>query len=166
MKNYGYLNNLELQALCDKLGLTRKDLAEMCGVSVDSVKFWLTGKAKTTKEVCDMLLNLNRKINHVIKGAVESYNNAPKGAEVYLIAYNDDDESRAYLSKFFADLPTSAHTSMIQRAYCELVDKGADVHIVLFNPENYKDYLRTNKFFDTQDRRAEWACIRYKNIIN
>ena len=166
MKNYGYLNNLELQALCDKLGLSNKDLAKMCNRPDKTVWCWLNGSATAPEEVCDMLLNLNRKINHVIKGAVESYNDAPKGAEVYLVAYNDDDESRAYLSKFFADLPTSAHTSMIQRAYCELVDKGADVHIVLFNPENYKDYLRTNKFFDTQDRRAEWACIRYKNIIN
>jgi hypothetical protein len=166
MKNYGYLNNLELQALCDKLGLSNKDLAKMCNRPDSTVRGWFNGVATAPTEVCDMLLDLNRKINRVIKGAVESYNDAPKGAEVYLVAYNDDDESRAYLSKFFADLPTSAHTSMIQRAYCELVDKGADVHIVLFHPENYKDYLRTNKFFDTQDRRAEWACIRYKNIIN
>lgn len=164
MKNYGYLNHLELRALCDKLGFTSKDLANLCKTPHGTVRCWLTGVAKPTEEVCDTLLELNHKVNLIIQGYVESFNNAPKGAEVFLVAYEDDDESREYLSKLFAELPTSAHTSMIQRTYCELVDRGANVHIVLFNPENYKDYLRTNKFFDTQARRSEWACIKYKNI--
>lgn len=166
MKNYGYLNAVELRAIVDKLGFTQKEFAEFIGVPENTAHMWLKGRARPPKEVCDLVLQINTMVNNVIQGAIEQYTTAPKGTEVFLVTYNSDDESMEFLRKYFPDLPLSVHTAMIKRVYCELLDRKAGVHIVVFNPESYKDYLRVNKFKDTQDHRSEWACIMYDKLYN
>lgn len=164
MRNYGYLNNLELKALMHKLDISVKTLAKMCDCPDKRVWEWVNGRAKPSLDVCNRLTEINAKVNRILATALDNYYKAEKGEEIYLIEFEEDDESIGFLSRTFEDLPVSMYNAMIKRLYCDLIDKGHKVHIILFNPESYRDYLRGLKTHDTRERRKEWAKLRYLEI--
>lgn len=161
MSKKGYLTAEEYVAIRKTLGFTQEQLAEFHGVkSVRTIKRWEKGDSFISEIACDKIMSLFAQINAVIETAIEKWEDNP--IAVVLIIYPDECYKKFVVG--IGDLPNSIHRTMIERVYCNLKSKGAEVDIVKFNPQVYMIWLADKGLKDSQDVRSMWASEYIEKI--
>jgi transcriptional regulator with XRE-family HTH domain len=155
MSKKGYLTAEEYVAIRKTLGFTQEQLVQFHGVqSVRTIKRWEKGDSFISEMACDKIMNLFTQINAVVETAIEKWEANP--VPTTLIIYPDECYKKFVVG--IGDLPNSIHRAMIERVYCELVSRGADVDLVKFNPQIYMIWLANKGLKDGQDVRGMWAA--------
>lgn len=168
MSKKGYLTAAEYKTIRQFLGFSQQEAAEFHNVqNVRTIKRWENGDSWVSELACDKITKLLKQIQWTIGQAVERYRELPHAQEtsVVLITYPDN-----CLAKFvpnWGNLPASVHRAIIAHTYTALKELGADVGIVVFNPQDYFTYLAAHNLSDGQDSRSAWACdYRSRLMLN
>ena len=161
----GYLTSSEYKALRQLLGFTQEEAAKFHKVqNVRTIKRWEKGDSWVSEMACDKILDLLKKVNWTIEQAVlEAEKLPPADMEIVLIVYPD-----ACYRKFVAgmdEIPNNVHRTMISRVYVRLKERGYNVGIVEFCPQDYFIYLAAHDLKDSPDVRSQWACDYRKRLL-
>lgn len=156
MTKKSILTGRDYQIIRQELGLSIEEACKFHNLkSSATITRWETEKTAPTEKATNKILDLYQKINWTIIQAVEQYKNSPKDTEIVLIIYPDECYKKFVVG--IGDLPNSIHKTMITRLYNELLKLGANVKIVVFNPQDYFIFLASNGLEDSQDTRGMWA---------
>lgn len=156
----GFMNKTEFRLLREDLHLSQTELAELFGVSLRTFQRWEQGKEKIPEKRIEQLLKLNAAVDfsaEQFERQIIELRKAHGLPEVIaLVSYLKQD--------YDGDIEHfKLHNALLMRCWhkCRAMQLECECRIVLFNPESYFAWLKTD---DSQAQRALWASGVISNL--
>lgn len=161
-----YMTGAELQTLREGCGLSREDLAGLCGVQARTVKHWENGRsgvpadvANTVRRVDQMVLKSVREGVYSMRVSLVHHDEPP--AEIVLMRYSSAEDLARYRPEM-AGMPAGVHGAIVSHLRQALsmitsFDKTA-LRIVWMHSEEYQAWRSAQGFNDIESTRAAWAA--------
>ncbi len=152
----------ELKTLMESTGQTINRLTVLFGVTRRTVERWISGANPIPGDVESGIKEIDALISNATLHAINQIAKAPKGADIVLLRYNNDDD----LEKFRpndAFLGASGHAAMIDRIRLAAQNISKNVRIAYMQPDHYQKWLKNNGLPDNEQNRAAWAAGTIQN---
>lgn len=161
-----YMTGAELQTLREGCGLSREDLAGLCGVQARTVKHWENGRSGVPADVAGVVAAIEarlwlaaREAKQAITEAARQHGSAP--ADVVLIRYASSEDLARYRPDM-AGLPVGVHGALVGRVRMMLTEAPGfvlvPVRIVWMHSEEYQAWRSAQGMDDSEATRAAWAA--------
>lgn len=152
------MNNTEFKLIRESLHLSRHDLAELWNVSPRSVQRWDKGDMPIPEERKKMLESYNAIVNQAVENFINFIIDQKEHYEtldyICVVAY----DSWSYDGEF---PHYKMHNACLMRCRNALKSRfKTELHIVLFNPKEYEQWLKLNKETDSSAARSAWAALQ------
>ena len=168
-----YMTGAELQTLREGCGLSREDLAGLCGVQARTVKHWENGRSGVPGDVADLARRIDgavttasaqglRQVQELAQrtGAVPAY--------LVLLRYDERDAVRYQVRQQFASLgnmtgwqAAAIHSAIVNRLRLLIGTApglaAVAVRIVWMRSEDYEAWRSAQGMEDNEATRAAWA---------
>lgn len=167
------ITGAELACLRHTCGLSRDELAFLCGVQPRTIKHWESGRAAVPADVAQLITRIDATQAEAVQQALAiAQASAGKAADqshppaFHVLVRHATPEDLAHHRPELARMPHGLHTGFIARAHAALRAAALPVRVATMHSEEFTAWAKAHGLPDTDHTQAQWAAAHFGQQLN